>query len=176
MQTVMQISLSGHPAMFRLNEDAYEALRRYLDRARLRLTEDPDREEVMRDLEQSIGEKLAARLRSNEQVITLAEANAVLAEMGPVETGRSEANASPKLPRGRRRLVRIQEGQSIFGVCQGLAAYSGIDVDWVRTIFLALSAVTGGVFLLVYLALGFFLPVVPTRAEYIAAQNAPVSR
>jgi phage shock protein C len=172
MQTVKQISLGGHPAMFRLNEDAYDVLERYLASARLRLKDDPDHGEVLRDLEQSIAEKLSARLGSNEQVVSLADVNGVLAEVGPVDTGSADPNMAKELPRGGRRLYRIQEGQNIFGVCQGLAAYSNIRVDWVRTIFVMLTLITGGGFLLVYLIMGFVLPVVPTRADYIALHNA----
>jgi phage shock protein PspC (stress-responsive transcriptional regulator) len=172
MHTVRQISLSGYPGKFQLNEDAYEALAQYLERARLQLTQEADHEEVLRDLEQSIGEKLAARRRSADQVLALAEVNAVLAEVGPVETGSSQAPAAPARPRGRRRLYRIQEGQNIWGVCQGLAAYSNIPVDWVRTIFVLLSLATGGVFVLVYVILAFVMPVVPTHAAYLALHNA----
>jgi len=131
MQQVIQVSLSGHPAMFRLEMDAFDTLRHYLDRARERLSEDPDLEEVLNDLEQSIGEKLAVRLLSIESVITQAEVEAVLAEIGSVETGVAKPVATANLTRGRR-LYRIQEGQEYFGVCQGLAAYSNIDVELVR--------------------------------------------
>ncbi len=173
MQTVKQINLSGHPVMFSLSEDAYDALRQYLERARLSLQDDPDYEDVLRDLEQSIGEKLAACMRSGEQVIHLADVNTVLEQVGPVEG--SNPNIPQDIPQGKRRLYRIKEGQNIFGVCQGLAAYSGIRVDWVRTIFIALTGVTGGLFLLVYLALGFILPVVPTQAEYLAAHRTSMN-
>ncbi len=172
MQTVKQISLSGHPVMFRLNEDAYNVLDRYLQRAQLRLKNDPDPADVLRDLEVSIGEKLAARLQSLEQVVNLADVNAVLAEVGPVDTGANDPGPTPVLPRGRRRLYRIQEGQDIFGVCQGLAVYASMDVDWVRTIFILGTLVTGGVLGVVYLAMAFLLPVVPTRAEYLALHHA----
>lgn len=172
MQTKRQINLSGHPKMFWLDEDAYEALRQYLESARLRLNNDPDHEEVLRDLEQSIGEKLAARLRSSEQVIHIADIKAVLEQVGPVETGSDAPDANGELPRSQRRLYRIQEGQNLLGVCQGLAAYSNIRVDWVRTIFMVLAGISGGVFLLVYLALGFFLPVVATHAEYVAVHQS----
>ena len=70
MQQVIQVSLSGHPAMFRLEMDAFDALRHYPDRARERLSEEPDQEEGLNDLEQSMGEKLAARLFSKESEIT----------------------------------------------------------------------------------------------------------
>ena len=176
MNTVVQISLSGHPVMFRVNEDAYEVLRQYLERARLHLTADPDHDEVLRDLEQSIGEKLTKRLSASDQVVGRGEVEAVLAEVGPVETGSGAASPLPDVPAGRRRLVRIQEGQEIFGVCTGLAAYSNIRVDWVRLIFMALTTATGGAFALVYIGLGIFLPVVPTRAAYLALpQTTPTA-
>lgn len=164
MKNLVLITLSGHSASFKAEQDAYDALRQYLDRAKRSLQADPDHEEVLRDLEQSIGEKLAARLASAEQVLTLADIKAVLAEVGPV-AGDSGTHTPPK---GRRRLVRIQEGQDILGICQGLSAYSDIDVDWLRTIFIGLALVTGGAFILVYFAAAFFLPVVATREEYFA--------
>lgn len=170
MEKVIQISLSGHPGVLRSSEDGFNALSVYLERARLGLKNDPDQEEVLRDLEQSIGEKLQARLQSAEQILELRDVQAVLAEVGPVDTGGSEPPPAPA-SRSNRRLVRIREGQDIFGVCMGLAAYADIGVDWVRFIFIALTAVTGGIFLLVYLGLGFALPVVATRAAYEAEFN-----
>ena len=53
--TQFQISLGGHPVMFRPNEEAFGALSRYLDRAKLNLKDDPGPDEVLRDLEQSSG-------------------------------------------------------------------------------------------------------------------------
>ncbi len=64
-------------------------------------------------------------------------------------------------PRGRR-LQRVREGQQIAGVCNGLAAYSEIDVDWVRTIFVLGTLVTAGLLGLVYIAMAFILPVAPS--------------
>lgn len=171
MQTVKQINLSGHPTLFRMTEDAYDTLWQYLERARMNLKDDPDHDDVLRDLELSIGEKLASRLRSNEQILDATDVDAVLDLVGPVESG--SATDQKDVPHGKRRLYRIREGQNIFGVCQGLAAYSGIRVDWVRTIFIALAAVTGGLFMLVYLVLGFLLPVVPTHAAYFAMRKTP---
>ena len=44
----------------------------------------------------------------------------------------------------------------------GLAAYSEIRVDWVRTIFFFATLVTAGLFTVVYIAMAFILPVVET--------------
>lgn len=168
MQTVIHVSLSGHSNTFQLEEEAYRSLQAYLDRARSRLKRDPDHEEVLRDLEQSIGEKLRHSLRSENRVINRKEIDVVLDEVGAVDAGNGEA--ADTTPLGRpRRLCRIEEGKWFFGVCQGLAAYSGIAVEWVRAIFVIVSVFTGGIPVLIYLVLMFALPAVPTYDEYNAS-------
>ena len=171
MQTVIQVSLSGHSKTFLLEEDACRALQAYLDRARSRLKRDPDREEVLRDLEQSIGEKLGQSLRPENRVISRKEVDVVLDEVGAVNAGNGDAADTPP-SEGPRRLCRIEEGKWFFGVCQGLAAYSGIAVEWVRSIFVIVSVFTGGIPVLIYLVLMFVLPVVQTRDEYTASLHA----
>jgi phage shock protein PspC (stress-responsive transcriptional regulator) len=59
-------------------------------------------------------------------------------------------------------LQRVREGQKFAGVCTGLAAYSEIDVAWVRVIFVLGTIFTGGLLLLVYLAMAFILPISAT--------------
>jgi phage shock protein PspC (stress-responsive transcriptional regulator) len=168
MQTVIQVSLSGHSKTFQLEEDAYRALQAYLERARARLKRDPDHEEVLRDLEQSIGEKLGQSLRPENRVVSRKEIDVVLDEIGAVNAGNGDAADTAQLGRPRR-LCRIEEGKWFFGVCQGLAAYSGITVDWVRAIFVIVSVFTGGIPVLIYLVLMFALPVVRTYDEYNAS-------
>jgi phage shock protein C len=168
MQTVIQVSLSGHSKAFQLEEDAYTALHAYLERARSRLKRDPDYEEVLRDLEQSIGEKLAHSLRSENRVISRREVEVVLEEIGAVNTGNGDTADTTQSDRPRR-LCRIEEGKWIFGICQGLAVYSGIAVEWVRAIFVVVTVFTGGIPILIYLVLMFALPVVRTYDEYNAS-------
>src|SRR5512141_2018809 len=113
MQTVIHVSLSGHSNTFQLEEEAYRSLQAYLDRARSRLKRDPDHEEVLRDLEQSIGEKLRHSLRSENRVINRKEIDVVLDEVGAVDAGNGEA--ADTTPLGRpRRLCRIEEGKWFF--------------------------------------------------------------
>jgi len=168
MQTVIQISLSGYSRTFQLEEDAYAAIQAYLDQARSRLKRDPDRDEVLRDLEQSIGEKLAQSLRAENRVINRREMEVVLGEVGAVNTGNGDA-ADPVQFSRPRRLCRIEEGKWFFGVCKGLAAYSSISVEWVRSIFVIVSVFTGGAPILIYLILALALPVVRTNADYNAS-------
>ena len=61
METTIAITLSGHDAEYRLEENAYKGLRLYLDRAAERLSDDPDRADVLRR-PRAIGRRQARRL------------------------------------------------------------------------------------------------------------------
>ena len=171
MHRVIDVSLEGQATPFHLNEDAHDALSRYLDDARSSLT-DPDEAEVIDDLERAIGTRLAERLGESDRVLTLKDVDGVLAAVGPVGSpddrpARSEPGRTPR----HRKLYRIRQDQWFAGVCQGIAAYTDIGVDWVRTIFIFATLVTAGLFTIVYLALAFILPVIPTREAWVAAME-----
>jgi phage shock protein C len=61
-------------------------------------------------------------------------------------------------PNGKKRLIRTREGRLLAGVCSGIGEYAGIDPTVVRLIFVALTLVTAGVFVLVYLAAWIIIP------------------
>jgi len=174
MHRVIDVDLEGQAKPFRLHEDAYDALEGYLEEARAGVPGDADAAEVIGDLERSIGARLAERQGSTERVLSLADVDAVLTAIGPVAGDEKARGFGPiggsRTPH-RRRLFRIRAGQQIAGVCQGLAAYSEIDVAWVRTIFVLGTVVSAGFGLLVYLALAFILPVVPSHEAWIAAMD-----
>jgi phage shock protein C len=161
MDKTIVIGLRGYADQFRLDEGAYDRLARYLDRAAARLYDDPDRAEVLGDLERSVGDKLAVLLGADDRLVTAADIDGVLEEIGAVDTGRDPVLAEVGERPRARRLHRIREGQQIAGVCNGLAAYAELDVAWVRTLFVVGTVVTAGILGLVYIALAFILPVAP---------------
>jgi phage shock protein C len=163
MDKTIVINLSGHPEAYRFTEGAYDRLAEYLDRAATRLQDDPERAEVLADLERSVGDKLAALLASQDRLVSVPDIDGVLEQIGAVDTGQEPSADERDRPPRRRRLQRIREGQWIAGVCTGLAAYSEIRVDWVRTLFIFATLFTAGGFALVYIALAFILPVASTR-------------
>ena len=155
MTTILTINIGGTIHM--VDEDAFDALRRYLEQARARLHGNPDQPEVIGDLERSIGEKLSRRA-SGAAPATRAEVLTILHEIGPVEP--DVENPVPPPPASQpRRLYRIHEGEQIAGVCTGLAAYADLDVNLVRVIFVLLTILTGGALALVYLVMMFVVPV-----------------
>jgi phage shock protein PspC (stress-responsive transcriptional regulator) len=189
MQKVISINLNGNA--YQLEEPGYEALRAYLERADSRLRANPDCAEIMADLELAIAEKCGRYLGANKTVITTAEIDTIIAEMGPVETPEASAQAgasagtenrpgtgtssssgaaAPAAGKNeRRRLYQIREGAMISGVCNGLAAFLDIDVTVVRLLFVIITFATFGAWILAYLLMAFFIPYADTPEDRAAA-------
>jgi len=191
MQKVITVSLNGNA--YQLDEDAYAQLSSYLDQSARALGANPDKAEIIADLEQAIGEKCARYLSPHKTVVTGAELRLIIVEMGPVDgDGAATANgggtagtaagagaqargAAAGAPGGAsaRRLYQISEGAIFSGVCNGIAAYFAVDVTLVRAIFVVLFLFTGGLALLAYVVLMFILPYASTSEEHAAAHGVP---
>jgi phage shock protein PspC (stress-responsive transcriptional regulator) len=189
MNKVITIHLNG--VAYQLEEQGYDALQAYLDTAGRRLEGNPDKDEILADIEQAIGDKCRSLLGINKTVIITKEVADIIAEMGPVEdatgasqTPRDDAGAkfgSSEGPRqaanagaahAPKRLYKIREGAKIAGVCNGIAAYLNIDVTIVRVIF-AVLAIGYGTGLMLYLLLMFVLPEAMTPDDMAAAHGTP---
>ena len=182
MQKVVNISLNG--IAYQLEEPGYNQLRAYLERAESRLEDNPDRTEVMNDLEQAIGEKCARSLGPHKTVVNEAEIAKIIEEMGPVESAEEKAaGAAPEGtaepaqpytgPQPRKRLFNIREGAMWAGVCNGIAAYINVDVTWVRIAFALITIFSWGGMILVYIALAFIVPTAETAEDRAAAFGMP---
>ena len=180
MQKVVGVNLNGNA--YQLEEAGYGALRAYLERAEARLAANPDKAEILADLEQAIGDKCRARLGAHKTVVTAAEIEQILIEMGPVDAGDatiddakaagdSDAHEAPNATAPPKRLYQIREGAMISGVCNGIAAYFDIDVTIVRIAFVLLALVTKGFFLLVYVGLMLIIPHADTPEQQAAARG-----
>jgi phage shock protein PspC (stress-responsive transcriptional regulator) len=182
MQKVINANLNGNAYQF--DEDAYALLAAYLDRAQAKLAANPDRAEIMSDIEQAIAEKCGRFLGSSKTVVSAAEIRQALDEMGPVDGGAKEETAASDAgkqaaeaktaaaPGGPKRLYQIREGSMISGVCNGLGAYFNIDVTIVRLVFVVLAIATYGAWMLVYLTLMIVVPYADTSEQRAAAHGA----
>jgi phage shock protein PspC (stress-responsive transcriptional regulator) len=161
MKRVITVNLNG--TSFNFDEDAYDELRRYLSRAGAQLANDPGRAEIIADIERSIAEKCLGLLHAQKNVITLEETRVVLAQIGMVDA-RTEDSQAPGASEGiagdapQKQLVQIREGAMVSGVCNGLAAYLGLDVTLIRVIFVILVIMSSGLFLLIYGVMMFLIP------------------
>ncbi|MFT3726862.1 MAG: PspC domain-containing protein [Terricaulis sp.] len=177
MERVVTINLNGNP--YQLEEPAYDAVRTYLQHAEAALSANPDKAEVVRDLEQAIADKCASYLSPAKTVISAAEMTKILEEMGPVQGDNADAgaqanaNASAGATGGHRRLYRITEGAQVAGVCAGIAAFFDIDVNIIRLLFIIATIFTSGAVLLVYIAMMFLIPSAQTSEQWAAAHGVP---
>ncbi len=187
MRPVITISLNGNS--YQLEQDGYEALRAYLATAEARLADNPDKGEILADLEQAIAEKCGRYLNPHKTVVTAEEVQQVIRDMGPVDGGGAEQTAGasgtaqshpggqagtgtgPRSAGAAKRLYQIREGAMLSGVCNGLAAYFNIDVTLVRVVFVVLTLLTGGFWIVVYLVLMFVIPYAQTPEEHAAAHG-----
>lgn len=188
MNKVITINRGG--TAYQLEETGYDALRAYLEAAGERLRQNPDREEILSDIEASIGEKFRGRLNAHKNVVTAAEVAAVLAEMGPIEDGSAHASAESSAngekarhsdaARGAtadgrgpvKRLYRIYDGAMVSGVCNGLGAYFGIDPTIIRVLFVLL-ALGWGAGVIAYFVLVVVVPVAKSPEEKAASTGEP---
>ena len=185
MHKVVTINLNGQAYQF--DEDAYDALRVYLDRAETQLKDNPDRLEILADLEQAIADKCRRYLSAHKSVIAASEIAQVLQEMGPVEAttdpsqqetaaGAAAGGERPRSASAPRRLYRIEDGMMIGGVCTGIAAFFGIDVTMVRVAFallavLELASSHAGIVILAYIVMMLVLPLAGTSEEQATAHG-----
>ncbi len=190
MNKVVTINLGG--CAYQLEEGGYDALEAYLKIAATELEGNPDRNEIISDIERAIAEKFQALLSGHKTVVETKEVAAVLEAMGPVEAEPGEASEpggigsgtlggsgkqeeqESESARAPRRLYRIQEGAMIAGVCNGIGAYFNIDPTVVRIAF-ALITLLWGAGLVVYLIMAFVVPEARSPEEKSAASGFPAT-
>jgi len=194
MNKVITINLAG--IAYQLEEAGYEALREYLGEASRRLSGNPDREEILADIEAAIGEKFRVLLGGHKNVVLQREVASVLEQMGGVEdasdekggssAGKATTGEGPERKGGEstegaareaqskpraRRLYRLNEGAMLFGVCSGLQAFTGFPVLAWRMLFVFLAIPLFGLTVLVYLAMVAIVPLADSPEEREQAEG-----
>lgn len=150
---------------FTLDDDAYRTLKNYLKRIENRLpTTD---KETLDDIEHRIAELLSEKLYSPQQVVTLAEVESAMQQIGDPDTFGKAREADPteeepKEHQKRQKLYRPRVNRSIAGVCSGLADYFGIDPTLLRLITFMLI-LFGGLSIWIYVILWIVIPEEPIR-------------
>jgi phage shock protein PspC (stress-responsive transcriptional regulator) len=188
MQKVITINLNGNA--YQLDESGYDALRAYLEHADAQLAGNPDRAEIVRDLEQSIAEKCMRFLGPGKSVVSATEVEQILRDIGPVDAGAASSQTAAQPPPREasdaaaatthpRRLYQIREGGMLSGVCNGLGAYFNVDPTIVR-VALVIGAVLEvaitddppWITVMFYVLLVFVVPYAKTSEQLAAAQGS----
>lgn len=162
------VSLNGVTIPF--EQAAYDRLAAYLADAESALAGNPDRTEILVDLEQAVADQCKRRMRLDQVRVTLRELEPALEEIGSVQ---DPGVAEPPPASAARRLEQVSEGALISGVCQGIARYLKVDVTLVRVIALLLLLVSGGTMILVYVVMMLLLPYAPPERHGDPVRKIP---
>lgn len=189
MNKTLSIGLAGFS--FTIEEHAYIKLSDYLNALRSSL-DASEAEEVMHDIEIRMVEIFRDSLGKRE-VINDTDVERVIAQIGSPEKIEeqeeayySEKNTNKNTNSGtnytdKRQLFRDPERQKIAGVCAGLAAYSGMEITWMRLIwigaFIFLWVAPGSSFLVIilYFILWAILPKAETASDFLKMKGKPLN-
>lgn len=187
MNKTLSIGLAGFS--FMIEEQAYMKLSDYL--TALRASLDPaEADEVMHDIEIRMVEIFKESLGKRE-VINYQDVENMIAQIGtPEAIGEQEEAYYTESPKAKtspfsasqKQLFRDPENQKIAGVCAGLAHYVGMEVSWMRIIWVAIAIlgilsahISTGLQILVYVILWIAVPKAQTAADFLRMKGKPVN-
>jgi len=180
MKKTVKINLSG--LVFTLDEDAYQALKNYLDSINSKFRDTEEGDEIIADIESRIAEIFQSQTRGKKQVITLEDVNEVIRIMGKPEDfaegeeypGETVNGNGQQYRKRNRRLYRDQENAILGGVASGLAAYFGIEA-WIVRLLLVILTFPIQVIPIIYIILWIVLPKAETAAQKLEMRGEKVT-
>lgn len=158
MKEITRIHLAGTP--YNIELAAKKKLEKYISGIESVLAAD---DEALREIEARMVELLTERHVKGEQVITVADVEALEQRLGAP----GEFIDEPVTARvfDKKRLMRDEKNGMVGGVLAGVAAYSGVDVVWWRIATILLTFVSFGTGLLLYVVLWIAIPAARTAAD-----------
>src|SRR5690606_38341210 len=154
-----------------------------LEAVKRSFTTSQGKDEIISDIEARIAELFSERLQHERQVITTKEVEEIISIMGQPEDYlvdeelfEDEPNRGSNTNRKpHKQLFRDIDRKYIGGVCAGLSHYLGIDVLWIRLLFILIAVFSFGTGILVYFILWILVPEAATTAQKIAMAGDPVN-
>ncbi len=181
MNQTVTVNISG--IVFHIEVDAYEELKKYLNKIKSYFKNSEGCDEIMTDIEARIAELFSEKITSDNQVINSNDVEEVVGIMGKPEQYLDEdeeeqqqkeqnsSNQKRKPYRTAKKLFRDPDERMIGGVASGIAAYFGINPIWVRLGF-ALTVSFGFV---TYFILWAIIPEAKTASDKLQMKGDDVN-
>lgn len=178
MNKTISIHIQGFA--FILEEQAYEALQKYLADLAQILQNEEGKDEILQDIELRIVELLQEQV--GERVVQLDQIQRIIELLGSPEAfedqeqpkasaqGAAHANVSYE----QKRFFRDTDTAILGGVTSGVAAYFNIDVVFVRVAFVLFTMVFGSG-IPIYLLLWIITPAAKTASEKLQMKGMPIN-
>lgn len=194
MKETTRASIGGFA--FNVDTDAHDSLSKYLQELSDHYKNKEDGSEILSDIEARMSELLSMKLTYPDRIVTLADAEEIIATMGrpnqlfdeDYESGGAEETTTDEEPKPnpkastppiseewrKKRLYRDVDHKIIGGVCSGLGHYLRIDPVLVRIGFIFLLILTNSITpelsmfaVVVYFILWIAMPKAKTMSEKI---------
>lgn len=145
MKKTVNVAIGG--CSFIIDEDAYYVMSEYLENFRNTLGTASASNDVMDELEVRISDLLKQKLAGRE-VVDIKMVEDIIAQIGYPEgyNADNNNNVNNEDMSATKKLFRDPDDKKIGGVCSGLALFLGIDVVFIRIIFLIALLFCGGGF------------------------------
>lgn len=163
MKRTISVSLNGKAYM--LEDDAYHALDRYLKGLEAHFANDPNKKEIVGDIESRIAEHFDEFIKVPGQVVNLEEVNRVVHLMGNInDFDPTNTKAPSENERVYPKLYRDVDDRILGGICTGMGHYWKVDPVLFRLVFFLLT-LWGGLGVLIYIVLWVVVPpaITPTQ-------------
>jgi len=177
MKKVINVNLGGRA--FIINEDAFDALEKYLKSIERHFSRSSGFEDILYDIENRIAELFEAD-EKNGSIITNDKIDKVKAIMGdPKDFGDEnydDDNQESKVYTGKtgKRLFRDGDDKVIAGVASGLSSYFGIhDPVFLRVLFFILAI--SGIGILPYIIFWIAVPEAKTSSDRLAMKGEDIN-
>jgi phage shock protein PspC (stress-responsive transcriptional regulator) len=180
------ISINIASTAFFIDEDAYSALKDYLNKIEAWFRDKEGGQEIISDIESRLSELFCERVNPQTGVVTVSHVTEVIRVMGQPEDiigeGEDEPVSGPKKEKGftfeaprHRRLYRDPENKVLGGVCSGIAAYFNLDPVLVRVVFAVLPFLSFGVIIPIYIVLWLAIPDAITTAQKLEMRGESIN-
>ena len=179
MNKTVNINLAG--IFFHIDEDAYQKLQRYLEAIKRSFTDSQGQSEIISDIEARISELFTERIKTEKQVIGMKEVDEVITIMGQPEDYLVDDEIFDDEPKSyiskgsAKKLFRDTDNSYIGGVSSGLGHYLGIEVIWIRLLWILLALGSGGTFIFIYILFWVLVPEAVTTSDKLIMKGEPVN-
>jgi phage shock protein PspC (stress-responsive transcriptional regulator) len=174
MNEVTKIHL-GRQA-FTISIDAYHELKSYLEAIKKQV--DEDEQDVVDEIELRMAELLTERGIHANKVILPGDVDFLKAQLGNPKDFKEDGDETPPTASQQsssKRLFRNTNNAMIAGVASGLAEYFGIDVLFIRILFVIGVLITFGWGILLYIVLWLLVPEAKTSSDRLQMAGKPVN-
>ncbi len=175
MNKTINVTIAG--LIFNIEEAGFQTLHDYLESVKRHFASVEYGSEVSNDIEARIAEQFQARMHETKfQSIAKTDVEAVIKSMGTVEDFGTEEKSGKTAAESamQKKFYRSSDDVVIAGVAAGVAAYFGWDTTLVRVLF-ALTVLTGGWGVVLYLILWLVMPQAKTASEKLQMRGERVS-